>query len=347
MEVGNKSIYNGQFRGNILVVGKTGYGKTYLLQKLGLNKCFDKLVKTEWVTGIEIDEQRESEIQSCFSNKVEFHLATEPDEVVSLLEKFKLRSRDITNNENNSIFRENFSIGCIFVMDDVSGIAENCQELAEILTVSRKYRYHCIYVFRIIAPESQIWKKILSQSNIFNIFPSSMRYDMVAKFFQSNCRQITKKYVPARSVWLNMVFADLAKTHERHCLTIDCSGVNKNGLGRYRTQADDPVKQVCYLNKPRDDELYIAFRSNMKKVYNFSSSIYFNIDRVQGKEETFDAEKTLQQDGADDRFSKFDTDPEPTAEFHGKGRKREHGETSEHTNGRTRKSARVRFLSGR
>ena len=33
------------------------------MEKLGLNKCFNKLVKTEWVTGIEIDEQREIEIQ--------------------------------------------------------------------------------------------------------------------------------------------------------------------------------------------------------------------------------------------------------------------------------------------
>ena len=40
MEVGNKSIYDGQFLGNILVVGKTGCGKTYFLQKLALNKFF-------------------------------------------------------------------------------------------------------------------------------------------------------------------------------------------------------------------------------------------------------------------------------------------------------------------
>ena len=52
MEIGDKSIYDGQFRGNTLVVGKRGCGKTYFLQKLGLNKYFDKLVKTEWVTGI-------------------------------------------------------------------------------------------------------------------------------------------------------------------------------------------------------------------------------------------------------------------------------------------------------
>ena len=81
-------------------------------------------------------------------------------------------------------------------------------------------------------PENQIWKKILSQNNIFNIFPSSVSYNTVAKILQSNCRQTTKKYVSARSMWLNRVFGDLANTDERHCLTIDCSGVNKNNPGR-------------------------------------------------------------------------------------------------------------------
>ena len=80
--------------------------KNTFSQKLGLNTFFGKKVKTEWVTSIEIDEQREAEIQFYFSNKVEFHLATPPDELVSLLEKLKLRTRDITNNKNNSVFGE-------------------------------------------------------------------------------------------------------------------------------------------------------------------------------------------------------------------------------------------------
>ena len=119
MEIGDKSVYDGQFRGNTLVVGKRGCGKTYFLQKLGLNKYFDKLVKTEWVTGIEIDEQREADIQSCFGNNVEFHLAPEPYELVPLLKMFKLRTRDITNNEYNSVFREKISVGRLIVMGDV------------------------------------------------------------------------------------------------------------------------------------------------------------------------------------------------------------------------------------
>ena len=113
--------------------------------------------------------------------------------------------------------------------------------------------------------ENQIWKKILSQTNIFNIFPSSVPYNLVAKILQCNCRQTTKKYVSAHSMWLNRVFSNLANTGERHCLTIDCSDVNKNGPGRYRTQADDLEKQVCYFNKPCDDELCNVFISNRIK----------------------------------------------------------------------------------
>ena len=38
------STYNGQFRGNILIVGRTGCGKTTFL---GLNNFFGNIIKTE------------------------------------------------------------------------------------------------------------------------------------------------------------------------------------------------------------------------------------------------------------------------------------------------------------
>ena len=79
-------------------------------------------------------------------------------------------------------------------------------------------------------------------------------------------------------MWLNRVFTDLAITDEWHCLTIDYSGVNKNDPSRYRTQGNDPDKQVCYFNQPRDDELYNVFISNRIKAENFSSGIYFKIE---------------------------------------------------------------------
>ena len=88
------SIYNGQFYGNILVVGCTGYGKTTFLERLGLNNFFADIIKTEWISGIDIDKQRQAEIQSYFSNETGVHVAKEQDELDSLIETFKLRSRE-------------------------------------------------------------------------------------------------------------------------------------------------------------------------------------------------------------------------------------------------------------
>ena len=113
------------------------------------------------------------------------------------------------------------------------------------MTVSRKFRYNCVYVFHVIVPAIQIWQKIISQTNVFNIFPASVPRNTVAKIIQSNSILQSKKYVPARLLWLNRVFTDLASSHEKHCLTIDCGYINKNGPDRYRSLADSPEKQVC------------------------------------------------------------------------------------------------------
>ena len=48
MEAGKKLIYNEQYQGNKLVVGKTGCGKINFVQKLGLNKFIGKIVKQNW-----------------------------------------------------------------------------------------------------------------------------------------------------------------------------------------------------------------------------------------------------------------------------------------------------------
>ena len=99
--VAGNDIYNGQFYGNILVVGCTGCGKTTFLERLGLNNFFADIIKTEWISGIDIDKQRQAEIQSYFSNETGVHVAKEQDELDSLIETFKLRSREESNDNHN------------------------------------------------------------------------------------------------------------------------------------------------------------------------------------------------------------------------------------------------------
>ena len=63
--------------------------KNIFFTKTCRQQFFGELVKTEWVTGIKINDQREAEIQSCFSNKiVEFHDTADPNELTELIEKF-------------------------------------------------------------------------------------------------------------------------------------------------------------------------------------------------------------------------------------------------------------------
>ena len=86
-----------------------GCGKTTFLEKLDLNNIFGKIVKTQWISGFDIDKKREAEIQSYFSNEKEVHVAKEQDELDSftllrfLLESFKLRSREETTEDNVNI----------------------------------------------------------------------------------------------------------------------------------------------------------------------------------------------------------------------------------------------------
>ena len=61
-----------QFRGNVLIVGKTGCGKTHFVQKLGLNNFFGKIVKTEWVSSIQLSKSREAKFNLVLTQKLNF-----------------------------------------------------------------------------------------------------------------------------------------------------------------------------------------------------------------------------------------------------------------------------------
>ena len=110
--------------------------KSNFLEKLGINNFFGNLAKTEWISGIDIDEKRKVKIQSCFSNETEVHIAKEPDELDSLIETLKLRTRDIVDDNDvvNSLFGENKKMDRLIVMDDVSGVADISKKFATFKT---------------------------------------------------------------------------------------------------------------------------------------------------------------------------------------------------------------------
>ena len=62
--------YDGKFNGNILIVGRTGCGKTTFIQKLGKNKMFgEEIVEDFWVSKINLSEEREESIRASFKDQ--------------------------------------------------------------------------------------------------------------------------------------------------------------------------------------------------------------------------------------------------------------------------------------
>ena len=60
----NEYTYDGKFNENILVVGRTGCGKTTFIQKLGKNKLFgSELTDAFWVSKIVVSNEREDLIR--------------------------------------------------------------------------------------------------------------------------------------------------------------------------------------------------------------------------------------------------------------------------------------------
>ena len=53
-----KYIYDGKFKGNILVLGRTECGKTSFVQKLALYDFFGKLKNAKWISGIRLNTSR-------------------------------------------------------------------------------------------------------------------------------------------------------------------------------------------------------------------------------------------------------------------------------------------------
>ena len=280
MEVGNKiQVYDGQFRGNILVVGKTGSGKTYFIQQLAVNNFFGDIQICYWVSGVSISLAREAEIQSSFACPVEFFNVNDYEDLNLLINNFKERNEDTIdskNNVNNNIYGENKKLDHLIVMDDVSGIADSPRcDFANFLTVSRKYRYNVVYAFHVIKPSREIWQKIISQTTSFNIFPKSVPLNTVSKILLDNCVRSQTKYIPLCNTWIHRLFIDLSNENKRHCLTISTDITNVNGPGCFRTQSANPEKQVSYFCECKNDELYKIFNSQHIKAENFNKENLF------------------------------------------------------------------------
>ena len=159
-------------------------------------------------------------------------------------------------------------------MDDVSGLAGESKNCASFLTVAHKYRYSSVYIFHTIFPEKAIWRSILSQTNIYNIFPPTVPLPSILKILETACSRKTVKYIPQNAFWLNKLFIELANRDDRLCFTIDCSGINKDGPGRFQIEAGNPKFQR--INSAEDSENFhfkiIKLKSKTNKNVTFDAT---------------------------------------------------------------------------
>ena len=171
----------------------------------------------------------------------------------------------------------------LIIMYDVSGLADESKTFAAFLTVTRKFNQNCVHIFDTVFPEKSNWRLILSQTKMFNIFPASVPVNSVRKILEGACSRKTKKHILQNAFWLNRLCFDLANRNDKICLTIDSSGVNQDGPGRFRTIADNPEFQVCYFNSKNDEQVYNKFISQTINNDENENDFHFKIARQKGK----------------------------------------------------------------
>ena len=155
-------MYDSTFNENMIVVGQTRFGKISFEQKLGKNKMFSSIDSVDWISKIELSKAREHQIGKSFCYaSVEFHYPNDVGEFEMILELLKDNKSDVNININAEA--DDLGIGekdvydRLIVTDDVSGLADKSNEFCSFLTVSRKCRYSCIYIFHIVFPQLRNW----------------------------------------------------------------------------------------------------------------------------------------------------------------------------------------------
>ena len=230
-----------------------------------------------------------------------------------MIEEFKekLKATEVTIDDVvkfSNFYGENKKRDRLIVMDNVSGLADRSEKC--FLTITRKFRYHCVYMFHITHPEKAIWRSIISHTNMINIFPASVPFNSVGKILEINCIRKSAKYIPQKSIWLNKIFIDLANSGEEiFCLTIDFSGQNLKSPSKFRSNADKLDFQTCYFNVGSDEQVYNTFLSRRIRDDDFKNSIHFKIEKIKSKTcgDIFDAKfelEILKNDSANGRFDK-------------------------------------------
>ena len=156
----NKYSFDGKFERNILIVGRTGCGKTTFIQNLAKNKMFGKYKFSKNF----LNKEREDSIRDSFKDqKVHFSYPQDLNDFNNLIENFMQVKADYIDNDMGELP----VINRLIILDHVSGLADKSEQFSNFLTVTRKYGFSCLYVFQRIYPGRQSWEMIIFSDSYF------------------------------------------------------------------------------------------------------------------------------------------------------------------------------------
>ena len=260
--------YNGKFEGNILVVGRTGYGKTTFIQGLGKNKLFgSEITDAFWVLKIVLSKEREDFIRDSFEEQ-ELHFSY-PHDFNYLGQNFSQDKSEYIESEMG----EELTVNRLIIMDDVSGLDDKSEVFSNFLTVSKKYGFSCFYVFHTIYPGRQSWEMIISQAHIFNFFRGSIHSSRILKTLSIFASRQKNTYLPNQQAWLNKFYFQISNSKEKQCLTLDTREINELGPGKFSTYANDREEQTCYFNRKKSDTHFTSFLAKWTRTKPITFSI--------------------------------------------------------------------------
>ena len=119
----------------------------------------------------------------------------------------------------------------------------------------------------------------MSQTHIFNFFPDSLHNGTILRTLSLFANKYRNSNVPARNVWLSKLYFNISNSKQKQCLTIDTRDINYLGPGRFRSQADNGIRQICYYNRNKSNTNFNSFLATRKQTYQ-KGEIIFSIDKV-------------------------------------------------------------------
>ena len=118
----------------------------------------------------------------------------------------------------------------------------------------------------------------MAETHLFNFFPGSIHSGKILKTFSLFATRYKNTYVPTRNVWLSKLYFDISTAKQKQCLTVDTCTINDLGPGKFRTQADNNIKQICYYSRNKSDTHSNSFLATRKQT--LQNDIKFSINKI-------------------------------------------------------------------